>query len=98
VDCREHEMRSRDKIVASLSAHFKIQPHRLHTKACNPNTYFQNVVELRNAMKVTLEMHARQPDMQLIKHHSVVQPDGAKQLRLGIFKEVNISAVKDNAR
>src|SRR5262245_7728844 len=49
-------------------------------------------------MKVTLQMHARQPDIQLIKHHSVMQPYGTKQLRLGILKEVNVSTVKDNAR
>src|SRR6476469_5324020 len=49
-------------------------------------------------MKVTLEMHARQPDLQLVKHHSIMQPNRAKQLRLGKLEEVNVSAVKDYAR
>src|SRR6185369_10741400 len=96
VDCREHEVRGCDQFLASLSTHFKIQSHRLCTEASNPNAHFQNIIEPRNAMKVTLEMHARQPDMQLIKHYSVMQSNGSKQLRLSVFKEVNVSAVEND--
>src|SRR6185436_967953 len=76
----------------------KIQLHRLRTKPSDINTYFQQIIEPRNAMKVTFEMHARQPNPELVKEHSVMQPNGTKQFRLRKLEEMNVSAVKDNAR
>jgi hypothetical protein len=43
-------------------------------------------------------MHARQPDLQLVKHLSVSESDFSKQLRFGKLEEVNVSTVKNNAR
>src|SRR6185369_12646307 len=94
----QNEMRSRDQRLTSLATHFKIQSHRLRAKASNPNADFQNIIQPRRAMKITLEMHARQPDLQLVKHHSIMQPDSTKQLRLSKLEEVNVSAVENNAR
>src|SRR5689334_12272811 len=91
-------MRCRDQLVFAFPPHFKIQLHRLRTKSPNINTDFQKIVQCRHATKVTLEMHARQPDLQLVKHLAVSQADFAKQLSLGKLEEVNVSAVKNNAR
>src|SRR5262249_44347894 len=86
------------EFIASLATHFKIQLHRLRAKATNPSADFQNIIEPRRTMKVTLEVHARQPDRQLVKHHAVVQAGCTKQLRLSKLEEMNVSAVKDDAR
>jgi hypothetical protein len=56
------------------------------------------LVETRNLVKVAFEMHARQPDVQLVKEHAVVKSNFTKQLRLSVFEEVNVRAVKNNAR
>src|SRR5205814_1892962 len=42
------------------------------------------------------EMHARQPDVELIKNLSVRHTDRAKQFRLGNFKEANVRAIENN--
>src|SRR5438874_12406538 len=47
-------------------------------------------------MKVAFEMHARQPDVELIKDLSVRHTDRAKQFRLGNFKEANVRALEDD--
>src|SRR5205814_343832 len=47
-------------------------------------------------MKIAFEMHARQPDVELVKNLSVRHTDRAKQLRLGNFKEANVRAVEDD--
>src|SRR5437764_12222690 len=47
-------------------------------------------------MKVAFEMHARQPDVELIKDFAVRHTDRAKQFRLGNFKEANVRAVEDD--
>src|SRR5205085_3512955 len=41
-------------------------------------------------------MHARQPDVELIKDLSVRHTDRAKQFRLGNFKEANVRAIEDD--
>ena len=59
--------------------------------------FHYETVELRGVAEVALEVRARQPDVQLVEHHAVRQPDRAEQLRLGELEESDISAVKDDA-
>src|SRR5712691_2983510 len=49
-------------------------------------------------MKIAFDVHARQPNVQLVKHDAVRQVHGTKEFRLGEFKEANVGAVKNNAR
>src|SRR2546423_7014189 len=49
-------------------------------------------------MKIAFEMHARQPDVELVEDLAVGHPDRAKQFRLGNFKEANIRAVENYVR
>src|SRR5205814_10717914 len=46
-------------------------------------------------MKIAFEMHARQPDVELIKNLAVRHTNRARQFRLGNFKEANVRAVED---
>ena len=49
-------------------------------------------------MEVAFQMNARQPDVELVKHHAVGQTNRAKQFRLGEFKEAYVGAVENYAR
>src|SRR6266849_9411494 len=49
-------------------------------------------------MKIAFDVHARQPNVQLVKHDAVGQVHRTKEFRLGEFKEANVGAVKNNAR
>src|SRR5215216_2886436 len=91
-------MRGRDQLLASLSTHFKIESHRLGTEASDVNTHFQKIIQPRSTMEVTLEMHTREPDLQLVEHHSVMKTNFTKEFCLGKLEEVNVSAVEDDAR
>ena len=47
--------------------------------------------------EITLDMNARQPDVELLEHYAVRQADGAKQLGFSEFKEANVRAVENDA-
>src|SRR6266496_542118 len=47
--------------------------------------------------EVTFEMHAGQPDIELVKHHAVRQSDRAKQLGFSKLEETDIGAVENNS-
>src|SRR5438132_11173104 len=95
-------MRGRDQILFNFvvsipAADFEIETQRCSSSLSYPHADFQKIVELRRAMKVTLQMHARQPDVQLVEDHAVRQTDRAEQFRLGNFKKANVRAVKNDA-
>src|SRR5688572_32667776 len=83
-------MRGGDQLLFVFAPHLEIEPHRFRAKATDVNAYFQQIVEPRRATKVTFQMHARQPDLEFIKHVAVGQSDFAKQLRFSKLKEVNV--------
>jgi hypothetical protein len=49
-------------------------------------------------VEIAFEVNTRQPDSELVKHHSIRQADCTKKLGLSEFEEVNVRAVKDDAR
>src|SRR5688500_20267134 len=71
IDCCENKMRDCDEFSFTLASHFKIKPHRFRTEATDRNAYLQQVVQTRGAFEVTLEMHPRQPDLQLVEHYEI---------------------------
>src|ERR1051326_4099285 len=49
-------------------------------------------------MKITFEVHSRQPDVELIENFPVRHTGGAKQFGFGNFKKANVRAVEDYRR
>lgn len=47
-------------------------------------------------MKVAFKMDSGQPNIKLVKDNAVRQSHGAKEFRLGEFKEANVRAIKNN--
>jgi len=68
----QHKVRLRNQAffefaVAALTAHFKIQTHRSPAYLSDIHTDFQKIIQLRGPFEITLQVNARQPDIQLVK-------------------------------
>src|SRR6266446_4877018 len=90
-------MSMRDQKLLAFAPHFKIQAHRLIAKVSYIDRHLEQVVESGCVMEVTLQMDARQPDVEFVKHDAVRQADSTKQFSLGEFKEAYVGAVENYA-
>src|SRR5215210_4953099 len=91
-------MCGRCQFLAALSTNFEVQSHRFCPEAADIHADFQQLIEPCNTMKVALEMHTRQPDLQLIEHHSIMKANFSEEFCFSKLKEVNVSAIEDDAR
>src|SRR5688572_14201987 len=87
-----------DQCLFILTPHFEIKPHRFCSEAPDENANLQKVVKSSSALEVAFEMDTRKPNLQLVKHHAVLQANFTKQFGLGVLKEANVCAVEYDAR
>ena len=86
-----------NQLILALPSHFEVYTHRLVAKTADVGRHLQQIIQLRGMVKVALEMHAGQPDIQFVKHNAVGQSHRAEEFSLRKLKEMNISPVENNA-
>src|SRR5687767_7070402 len=87
-----------DQFRLILPPDFKIQAERFGSDSPHVDGDSEQIVQLGGLAKVTLQMSARQPHVQLIEHHAVREPYTAEEFCFGKFEEPYVGSIKDDAR